>query len=354
MTNFGKNSRVNAVVGCADILPPEIEQVRIDGKLGIRLSGNPILDKAILARNGMSADAISGVRRPGYYSVDSGGNCTYMPVYHRTEVEIVKRYNNLTDEERRMHRESAYTRYRDMRIEDMLEAGDALSDTEEDQKLKQEMGDIVERRRKLRERYGRYGNAMKEQEFMNVPAFGGTVREACRAFGIPEAALLRLMYKESGFNPHARPRNSDGSLASSAYGLGQHLNSTWQTCAQTLVPNYAQSLDINALKSVGAIESADELRPPYFDRENPVHQIIATAAYLRHVRDLRGCDWGTAIVFYHTGPYFAQKHVAAALAANDGMIKFNPMLRVSPTLENYLAAARKFYGVDDLGGQQTS
>lgn len=343
VTNFGNNGRVNSTIGCADILPPEIERVRIAGTLGIRLSGNPTLDRAILARNGVQTERVSGVTRPGFYSIGADGRGTYLPVYHRTPVEIVARYDALTEDERRMHRDAAYARYRDIRMEDMLEAGEPLSDAEEDRAMAAEMKDLLEKRRRNREKFGDIARGANEKTFMARPAFAQTVRAVCRGFGdIPEQVLLRLIGRESGFNPYAK----NGS--SSAYGLGQQINSTWKLCSQTLVPNYASDLDTGVLVASGAIDSPDELRPPLFDRENPVHQIIATAAYLRHVRELRDCSWPDAVVYYHTGPGFSDSHVAAAVAANMPVSRLYPEFAQARTVGEYTAVMRRFYGLEDF------
>jgi len=62
------------------------------------------------------------------------------------------------------------------------------------------------------------------------PDWNRALDEAMKAYNVPERykyIFCFIMNIESKFNPTARPRNKDGRLASSAYGLGQTLDETW-------------------------------------------------------------------------------------------------------------------------------
>jgi hypothetical protein len=54
------------------------------------------------------------------------------------------------------------------------------------------------------------------------------VADAARIVGVPEGVALSMAHAESKFDYRARPRNRDGSLASTAAGIFQFLNSTWK------------------------------------------------------------------------------------------------------------------------------
>lgn len=54
------------------------------------------------------------------------------------------------------------------------------------------------------------------------------VADAARIVGVPEGVALSMAHAESKFDYRARPRKRDGTLASSAAGIFQFLNSTWK------------------------------------------------------------------------------------------------------------------------------
>ncbi len=64
--------------------------------------------------------------------------------------------------------------------------------------------------------------AENKEAFMNTSPYGETVEFVCGHLGIPQGLLLQLFYKESAFRPHVKNPNS------SAYGLGQIIDGTWE------------------------------------------------------------------------------------------------------------------------------
>ena len=52
--------------------------------------------------------------------------------------------------------------------------------------------------------------------------------QSSRRWQVPIFIFLAFIYQESSFNPEARPRASNGTLLSSAYGYAQALDGTWR------------------------------------------------------------------------------------------------------------------------------
>ena len=209
--------------------------------------------------------------------------------------------------------EAAETHWKKIRLDDMVaNGGKRLSDSPEDIALEKEAQKLLAERAERRKKWESY-RAESREKFLET--FGSIVDRETAKYGMPKDVLLRLIEKESSFNPKARPLDKDGNSASTAYGLGQQLNGTWQHVAQTLLPG-------------------EDL-----DRENPEDQIKATAAYLNEVRAQKGCDWQTAVVYYHTGPGFNDSHLEAAKRANPGIAKRMD----GNSAESYVAAAQEYY-----------
>ncbi len=67
----------------------------------------------------------------------------------------------------------------------------------------------------------------ENREWMNY------IEQSSAKYDIPKSTLIAFIELESGFNPHNRPMNrKTGKLRSSALGLSQALNSTWEKYQQ--------------------------------------------------------------------------------------------------------------------------
>ncbi len=117
------------------------------------------------------------------------------------------------------------------------------------------------------------------------------------------------------------------------------------------MPNRFASADFSALstvpegqdgKPVLSEEEIEAIKSGDLERENPIHQIIATAAYLAEMYERPQAEgmWGRAMVLYHTGPAFSQKNLEAAKRANHGM----PGMASVQTVDDYMDVAAAYYG----------
>jgi hypothetical protein len=82
--------------------------------------------------------------------------------------------------------------------------------------------------------------------------------EAAEKYQIPRSYIWSVAHAESRFNPTARPRSRKGGLLSSAYGLGQFIDSTWKEF-QEANPEFAKA-----------------------ERDDPRASLHAIAWYARH------------------------------------------------------------------------
>ncbi len=92
------------------------------------------------------------------------------------------------------------------------------------------------------------------------------INAAVAATGVPQGAIIQLIYHENrGWNPHIKAPGS------SAYGLGQMINSTWS--------RYGSGLN----------------------RNDPADQLLATARYMAAIKDRKNCPWELVLAYYNTG-----------------------------------------------------
>ncbi|USN57768.1 MAG: transglycosylase SLT domain-containing protein [Candidatus Peribacteria bacterium] len=61
-----------------------------------------------------------------------------------------------------------------------------------------------------------------EKRFPESVKYADKLQEFSEKYGIPVDLVVRLVDKESAWNPQAKNPNG------SAYGLGQHIDSTWE------------------------------------------------------------------------------------------------------------------------------
>ncbi len=140
VTNFGNNEAINAQIGAGDILPPTVLSVRIGDRVGVRISGNPDLDRKVFAALGVSQMPTAG-KRPGYYDISSG-NFAYLPIFHGMRIEI-REMREIDEDDLRLYDERSRERADTLRMWDtMANGGEPLTDSQYDR-------EIAERAKKL-------------------------------------------------------------------------------------------------------------------------------------------------------------------------------------------------------------
>lgn len=176
--------------------------------------------------------------RPGYYQEKGNGRRVYLPIYDGTEIEILSsRTLSETDKEsaaQAEHEQYALRRRYDIE-EAMLENPEAAVEefglTEEDRALaaqvKADMGSLSERRaERMRARGVNSLREFSDNRERFVEVYRDVINTHCARFGVPPELLLQLFWKESKFDPTARPIRQ-GQRLSSAHGLGQIIDDTW-------------------------------------------------------------------------------------------------------------------------------
>lgn len=92
-----------------------------------------------------------------------------------------------------------------------------------------------------------------------------TIANLSSTYDVPADKIVQLIYHENAkWNPTATPPGS------SAYGLGQMIDGTWET--------YGKGLD----------------------RNNPHDQLEATARYMKDIYNRQGCSWEEVLAYYNT------------------------------------------------------
>lgn len=106
--------------------------------------------------------------------------------------------------------------------------------------------------------------------------------------------VRRTIAVESSGDPNARPRNRDGSLASSALGVGQFLESTWLRMFRQYFPDQANGMSARAILELRRNQRVSERLIELYARENAQHLQEAGQAvtqfnlYLAHYLGPRG------------------------------------------------------------------
>ena len=91
-----------------------------------------------------------------------------------------------------------------------------------------------------------------------------SINAAASKYGVPSWAIIQLIYHENRtWNPNIK------APWSSAYGLWQMINSTWNTYGE-------------------------------WDRNNPADQLMATAKYMKHIQENKNCSWEEVLAYYNT------------------------------------------------------
>lgn len=175
------------------------------------------------------------------------------------------KYGKLLDEQTRKIRidemVARYMQVGETYKEDFTDPSDRvlLEDVEKEIKNDGESSRIVQEK---------FGTAFNKGRGPFLSRFGQHIEQISIQYGIPAAIIVNLIQKESNFNPAAR--SSIG-----AYGLGQHTSAAWADVQEHL----NQTLN----------------------RQNPYHQILALAEYLKISKERSGADsWQEAVVYYHT------------------------------------------------------
>lgn len=286
IVNFWNNQNVNNIIWAGDILWANIREVEINGKKWFRKSGP----------------------RLGYYTEA----WKYLPVYDGDNIKILKKWKieDLDVKELENERVSGENRFEKLRINDIIESGQS-TELLEDKELLKKVEETKRKREEERKKWEKFRWERKD-EFLQV--FGEVLKRESVKYNIPENIVINLIEKESKFNPKARPPKG------SAYWLGQHIDWTWKQ-----------------------ISSFPEFTSIDLDRQNPEHQIMATFAYLNHLRDYKSCSIEEAVIYYHTWPWFKDSNVAEALRLNPA-VERNMRWR-EMTAKNYVDAAKEFYWV---------
>ncbi|MDD5197700.1 MAG: transglycosylase SLT domain-containing protein [Candidatus Gracilibacteria bacterium] len=292
IVNFGENKNINHIIGAGDVLPPTVSRVKINGVEGER----------------------KYTPRPGYYELKTGG---YLPIYDGDTIEVVK--IGAVDEKGLQEANEAQDKWlHERRIEDMIDNdGKALSGLPEDRKLEEEAQEEIKKQKERQKKWEKY-NPESKKNFLET--FGEVLDRETSKYGIPKDMLVNNLFEKENrsFDPFIKNPES------SAYGLGQITDGTWVDISNRLRFTLGRRLD----------------------RNNPEDQIIATCEYLNYVKNFRNCSWGESIVYYHAGEHFGDKNVRAAMAVNAPIVARmeNPK---SPTAEDYVMAAAKYYGVTE-------
>jgi hypothetical protein len=288
IVNFGANPSLNEKLGAGDILPYGISKISVDGVEGVRKTSP----------------------RPGFYAKDANGKERYLPIYDKTKIAILE-IGPIDATTAKSYAAADEARWKESRLSDMVEAnkGEALSELAEDSGLVEEAKKAYAEVGEVKEKYARYREFRRAEFETN---FGNTVRDECAKYGLPPENLVKLFEKESGFNPWIR--NQSGS---SAYGLGQIIDGTWAGIKRDMPGGST------------------------LNRHDPKDQIAASAFYLSQLKNEKGCSWEDAIVYYHTGPAFSDRHVAEAMRLNPVIAKkmkgTNALAYVEAAKEYYLA-----------------
>lgn len=284
IVNFWNNQNVNNIIWAGDILGTDIREVEINWVKWFRKSGP----------------------RPGYYTKD----WKYLAVYDDSSIKILKKskIEDIDLKELEDERVSGENRFEKLRLNDMIDWWN-FTNLEEDQKLSKKVEETRIKREEERKKWESYKWERKEN-FMKV--FGEVLKRESVKYNIPENIVINLIEKESKFNHKIKAPDP-----SSAYWLWQHIDWTWKQ-----------------------ISSFPEFTNIDLDRQNPEHQIMATFAYLNHLRDYKSCSIEDAVIYYHTGPWIQDKHVAWYLRDNPAVAEY---MNWEMTVENYIKAAKRYY-----------
>jgi hypothetical protein len=217
VANLGKNKKVNATTGAADILPPTVSRVRINGKEGVLLTGNPELDRMTVPEEIYRQVLSRGVTRPGYYSLVAGSAWDYLPIYHGTSIEILEKRDL---DQTTLDRYAAARRERGelVRMWDIMDNdGKPLSETPEDKEL-------AEKAKKLHAE-GKLGKPASPEGLRAVHNVGdldfeGRKQALVDVFGKGAATDLMLAYEEKYGKPDARMQAA-GQTGSSGIGIAR-------------------------------------------------------------------------------------------------------------------------------------
>jgi len=286
IVNFWENQNVNNIIGAWDILGTDIREVEINWVKWFRKSSP----------------------RPGYYTEA----WKYLPVYDGDSIKIIKKskIEDLDLKELEDERISGENRFEKLRINDIIESGES-TELSEDKQLLKKVEETKKKREEERKKWESYKWERRE-EFLKT--FQDVLKRESEKYNIPQDIVVNLIQKESKFNPKARPPEG------SAFWLGQHIDSTWRQ-----VSSFPEFTNID------------------LDRQNPEHQIMATFAYLNHLRGYKSCSIEDAVIYYHTGPGFKDSNVENALRLNPAIAR--NMRWAEMTAQNYIKAAKEFYWV---------
>ncbi|MDD2486943.1 MAG: hypothetical protein PHS92_01050 [Candidatus Gracilibacteria bacterium] len=149
IVNFGENQNMNNIIGAGDILPYEVNSIKINGVEGIR-------------RN---------MPRPGYYEALPNGKFRYLRIFDGDKIEIIK-MKKINDSEIKEFQNSDEKRFEKLRIEDTIHNnGNAITDLQEDK-------DLIEKAKKVKEEEEKRMDRIKDiYKIDGKDGFEGTVKK---------------------------------------------------------------------------------------------------------------------------------------------------------------------------------
>lgn len=301
VVNFWKNASLNKRMGIGDILPPTVKEITVipnNSQETQRYS-----HKERVPRTGV----FSLTPRPGYYDAGTNpSNKTYIPVYDGDTI-MIHSNQEMSPENLQKHQDALDNETMKARRFD-VNTGKKLTNLPEDIEA-YESNDAIG----------------SEGEFINK--YHWVINESCAKFSwIPPRLVVQLIKIETGgtFDPQSSPKEYGNPETAWAYGLGQHIKSTW-----------------------------DAMNKKYFswtlDRTNPVDQIKATCAYLHDVKTEKNCDWAQAVIYYHTGTGVTSAHIPEYKRSNPAIAR--KMRSGDNSLEGYMQAAAELYQVSGYANQ---
>ena len=306
--NFWGHKRMNEVIGLGDILPPNIWRVRVTNgkKEGTEGSWKPY-------------------PRPWYYT-DTG---KYIPIYDGYTLTILDDEKTFTREEMQRNENAHDAFLTESRVYDMLESGVYMSENGvrgDIETMKKLFSDSIDDtvifqslplyKNQVLKNSDTFLNPKNQREFLSK--FQSVVDRECAARNIPPRLLLRLFQRESGFNPQAKNLNS------SAHGLGQIIDLTWNELNRRIGP---------------------------LDRNNPEHQIRATCQYLQDLSGNGKRDYADAFILYHTGPWIYTKwsaYIRSLKRINTPIAGMMQKYGLPDTAEGYMTGAWYYYWVNEF------
>ncbi len=262
--NFGQNKHMKSSLGAGDILPPEVDFVEVNGKKW---------EKKNIGW------------RPGYYANDGKG-WKYLPIYDGDTIKILST-TILSEEQKNRNNSIESTFFQRRTAEDIIRSEKWGKSSrielhylsEDDYKNGQLFAEKI--KQEQTERNTLMPKTRHEEDFMLY--YGQYLDEICQKLDIPQAMMITLFRKESGFRSDVK-----NGMWSSGHGLGQILDATWLEIQNKHLPSQWFSSQI-------------------LDRHNPKDQILASVSYIAVLRKSRGSlEWALMWYFWVNSTNFEE------------------------------------------------